>query len=123
MELFKNTNIDFLGKKGIFIGASLVLTAVGLASWIGKGGLKYGIDFTGGANINVRFASKPPVDKIRSAISAKLPGELSVQELSGQNEVIIGTPLKGDVALQSETKTITETLEATFGRSARRSSI
>ncbi len=115
MELFKNTNIDFLGKKGIFIGASLVLTAVGLVSWIGKGGLKYGIDFTGGANIVARFASKPPVDKIRSAISAKIPGELSVQEVAGENEVIIGTPIKGDVALQQETKVIRETLEATFG--------
>lgn len=115
MELFKNTNIDFLGKKGIFIGASLVLTAVGLASWIGKGGLKYGIDFTGGANIVARFASKPPVDKIRSSISAKIPGELSVQEVSGENEVIIGTPIKGDVALQQETRTITETLATTFG--------
>jgi preprotein translocase subunit SecF len=115
MELFKNTNIDFLGKKGIFIGLSLVLTGIGLASWISKGGLKYGIDFTGGANIVARFASKPPVDRIRAAISAKIPGELSVQEVSGENEVIIGTPIKGDVALQQETNTIRQTLEATFG--------
>ena len=114
MELFKNTHIDFLGKKGIFIGLSLVLTGIGLASWIGKGGLKYGIDFTGGANIVARFATKPPVDRIRSVISAKIPGELSVQEVSGENEVIIGTPIKGDVALQQETKTITDTLAATF---------
>jgi preprotein translocase subunit SecF len=115
MELFKKTNIDFLGKQTIFIGASLVLTAVGLVSWFGKGGLKYGIDFTGGANIDVKFASKPPVEKIRSAISAKLPGELSVQEIAGDNEVIIGTPLKADVALQQETSTIIQTLKATFG--------
>ncbi len=118
MELFKNTNIDFLGKKWTFIGASLVLTAVGLASWIGKGGLKYGIDFTGGANIVVKFASKPPVEKIRSAVSAKIPGELSVQEVSAENEVIIGTPIKGDVALQSETQTIIQTLASTFGDSS-----
>jgi preprotein translocase subunit SecF len=118
MELFKNTNIDFLGKKGIFIGVSLVLTAVGLVSWVGKGGLKYGIDFTGGANIVARFSSKPPVDKIRAAISAKIPGELSVQEISGENEVIIGTPIKNDVALQQETKVISETLMTTFGESS-----
>ena len=29
MELFKNTNFDFLGKKWPFIGASLVLTVAG----------------------------------------------------------------------------------------------
>jgi preprotein translocase subunit SecF len=115
MELFKNTNIDFLGKKGIFIGLSFVLLGIGAASWITKGGLKYGIDFTGGANITAKFAMRPPVEKIRSAISAKIPGELSVQEISGENEVIIGTPIKGDVALQQETNTIRQTLEATFG--------
>lgn len=115
MELFKNTHIDFLGKKVLYIGASLVLTAIGLASWIGKGGLKYGIDFTGGANIVARFQTTPPVDKIRSVISAKIPGELSVQEVAGENEVIIGTPIKGDVALQQETVVIKETLESTFG--------
>jgi preprotein translocase subunit SecF len=30
MELFKNTNYDFLGKKWLFIAASLVLTLAGL---------------------------------------------------------------------------------------------
>ncbi|MBN9663035.1 MAG: protein translocase subunit SecF [Acidobacteria bacterium] len=117
MELFKNTNIDFLGKKGIFIGASLVLTVVGLASWIGKGGLKYGIDFTGGANITVKFSSTPPVDKLRSEISSKIPGEISVQEIPGQNAVIIGTPLKDEIQLNTERRAITETLEASFGTS------
>lgn len=115
MELFKNTQIDFLGKQKIFIGFSLVLLAVGISSWAAKGGLKYGIDFTGGANINVRFASKPPIDRIRSAVGARIPGEISVQEVSGENEVIIGLPLKEDVALQRERQTVVETLTETFG--------
>ena len=33
MELFKNTNFDFLGKKWPFIIVSLVLTLAGLAAW------------------------------------------------------------------------------------------
>jgi preprotein translocase subunit SecF len=115
MELFKNTQIDFLGKQKIFIGISLVLLAVGIGSWAAKGGLKYGIDFTGGANISVRFASSPPIDRIRAAISAKIPGEISVQEVTGENEVIIGLPLKEDVALQKERQTVVETLTETFG--------
>ena len=39
MELFKNTNYDFLGKKWPFIIASLVLTVAGLGSIAAKGGL------------------------------------------------------------------------------------
>jgi preprotein translocase subunit SecF len=115
MELFKNTQIDFLGKQKIFIGISLVLLAVGIGSWAAKGGLKYGIDFTGGASINVRFASKPPIDRIRAAVGARIPGEISVQEVTGENEVIIGLPLKEDVALQRERQTVVETLTETFG--------
>lgn len=115
MELFKNTNIDFLGKQKYFIGLSLVLMAIGIGSWAAKGGLKYGIDFTGGANINVRFATKPPIDRIRAAVSARIPGEISVQEVTGENEVIIGIPLKEDVALQRERQAVVETLSQTFG--------
>jgi len=115
MELFKNTQIDFLGKQKIFIGISLVLLAISVGSWAAKGGLKYGIDFTGGANISVRFVSSPPIDRIRSAISARIPGEISVQEVTGENEVIIGLPLKEDVALQRERQTVVETLTSTFG--------
>ena len=50
MELFKNTNFDFLGKKWPFIIASLVLTAAGLISLAMKGGPRYGIDFKGGGH-------------------------------------------------------------------------
>ena len=57
MELFKNTNFDFLGKKWPFIGASLVLTIAGLTSLAVKGGPNYGIDFKGGALIYLRFLS------------------------------------------------------------------
>jgi preprotein translocase subunit SecF len=115
MQLFKNTNIDFIGKQMIFIVLSLVLIAAGLASWIAKGGLNYGIDFTGGINVNVRFTSAPPVDKIRAAVSARIPGEISVQEVSGQNEVIIGTGLRSDAELNAARGIIAETLAATFG--------
>ena len=38
MELFKNTNFDFLGKKWPFIILSLILSAAGLISLIVKGG-------------------------------------------------------------------------------------
>jgi preprotein translocase subunit SecF len=113
MELFRKTNIDFLGKKWIFIGLSLVLTAAGFVSWITRG-LKYGIDFTGGANITVKFAGPPPVEKIRSVISSKIPGEISVQEISGQNEVVVGTGLKTEVELQNVLRVMRETLNANF---------
>ncbi|MBV8812620.1 MAG: hypothetical protein JO033_28445, partial [Acidobacteriaceae bacterium] len=82
MEIFKQTNFDFLGKKWPFIILSLVLTAAGLLSlWI-KGGPRYGIDFTGGALMDVNFVKRPPAEAIRSALRKKISGEIEVQEVS-----------------------------------------
>ena len=91
MELFKNTNYDFLGKKWPFIGASLVLTLAGLVSLAVKGGPNYGIDFKGGAMMYLRFNQEPPVQKIRSALEGKVKGEISVQQITGKPEVLVGT--------------------------------
>ena len=83
MELFKNTNFDFLGKKWPFIIASLVLTVAGFGSIMAKGGLKYGIDFKGGAEMVVKFASDPPLDRIRSAMrSSPAPIHASAATMS-----------------------------------------
>jgi preprotein translocase subunit SecF len=113
MELFKNTNIDFLGIKWPFIIASLVLTAAGLVSLVMKGGPEYGIDFKGGALMYVRFNTEPPLDKIRSALSAKL-GEVSVQQITGRPEVQVETKITNEKDLNSNRQLIEDTLRATF---------
>jgi len=115
VELFKNTNFDFLGKKWIFIGASLILTAAGLISLAVKGGPNYGIDFRGGALIYLRFNTEPPVDKIRSALSSKVQGEVSVQQITGKPEVMVGTEIKDEKELNANRQLIEDTLRATFG--------
>lgn len=116
MELFKNTDYDFLGKKWPFIILSLILTVAGLVSLALKGGPRYGIDFRGGALITVSFAQRPPVDKVRAALSGKIP--VDVQEVSGQPEDIIGIDVREDNALQAARQTIVNALTANFGQPA-----
>lgn len=94
MEIFKQTNFDFLGKQWPFIGLSLVLTAAGLISLAVKGGPRYGIDFTGGAMIDVAFQHRPSATSIRNAVHKAVPGEIQVQEISGTQEVLIQTGLQ-----------------------------
>ena len=115
MELFKNANFDFLGKQRIFIGLSVVLLIAGLASLAMKGGPRYGIDFKGGTVTNIRFATDPDEDKIRKALSAKIPGEVNVQPVVGTNEVIVGTELRSEGELEQARRTMMDTLQATFG--------
>ena len=100
MEIFKQTNFDFLGKKWPFIILSLVLTLAGVISLGVKGGPKYGIDFTGGALIDANFIKRPSADAIRSALRQKISGEIEVQEVSNTQEVFISTGARDDAALQ-----------------------
>ncbi|HUJ20653.1 MAG TPA: protein translocase subunit SecF [Bryobacteraceae bacterium] len=117
MELFKNTSYDFLRWKWPFIIASLVLSAAGLISLAVKGGPRYGIDFKGGTLMTVKFSGKPPVDNIRSAVSKRVTGEISVQNFeSGSNEVAIGTELTDERQLDQNRRAILNTLTATFGQ-------
>ena len=115
MELFKNTNFDFLGLKWHFIMASLVLTAAGLVSLGMKGGPKYGIDFTGGTNFWLRFNTEPPVQQIRAALSAKIQGEIAVQQITGKPEVLVGTEIRDEKSLNANRQIIEATLRTTFG--------
>src|SRR6266852_6065499 len=97
MEIFKNTNFDFLGKKWPFIIASLVLSVLGLGSIVARGGLKYGIDFKGGAQMMVKWAGAPPIDKIRAAMASKIRGDVVVQNITDINDkdlVLISTELQ-----------------------------
>jgi preprotein translocase subunit SecF len=117
MELFRNTNFDFLGKKWPFIVASLVLTAAGLSSLAIKGGPRWGIDFRGGALVYVKFASTPPEEQLRKVLGPKLPGGVAeVQEVRGVNEVIVGTEVQDEKKLDAARKTIIDTLAQTFNQ-------
>src|SRR5256885_6099654 len=119
MELFKNTNFDFLGKKWPFIIASLVLTVLGFGSILMHGGVKFGIDFKGGALMTVKFAEKPDLEKIRAAMNARIKGENTVQDFTdpqAKNEVEIGTEMKDEKELDKNRKAMEDVLAATFGQ-------
>lgn len=114
MEIFKNTNFDFLGNKWPFIIASLVLTVAGIGSLIVKGGPKYGIDFNGGTSTTVRFASDPNEEELRKLLSAKIPGEIVVQKIQGQNEIMIGTEVQDEKQLNTVRALLYATLADKF---------
>ena len=117
MELFKQTNFDFLGKKWPFIIASLILTAAGLGSLVVKGGPRYGIEFKGGMLMTVKFQGAPPVEEVRSALSKVLASPPSVETFeNGSNEIQIGTEGADDVTLDKNRTLVFATLAKTFGQ-------
>ena len=91
MELFRQTNIDFLRWKWWAIGASWALILVGLLAIFVQKGLKFGIDFAGGTQIALRFASRPDIDNLRKLLDAGNLGDTGIQryEAVEKNEVLI----------------------------------
>jgi preprotein translocase subunit SecF len=91
MELFRQTNINFLKYKWWAIGASWLLIAVGLFAIFVQKGLKFGIDFAGGTQIAVRFAERPDLDRIRKILDSANLGDTGIQryEEPEKNEVLI----------------------------------
>jgi preprotein translocase subunit SecF len=118
MEIFKQTNFDFLGRKWPFIILSLFLTLAGLISLFVKGGPKYGIDFTGGALMNIGFLQRPPAEAIRSALHKRVSGQIEVQEVTGTQEVLISTGASDERALQSVRSNMLDALNAEFNPNA-----
>ena len=117
MELFGATNIDFLGRRKIFFGVSLVLILAGVASLVMKGGPKLGIDFKGGTLVYVKFKEAPDLDGIRSALTSKGLEVATLQpfeEGEDDHELKIDLNLDGDIVATSGKEQLIETLRALY---------
>jgi preprotein translocase subunit SecD len=113
-ELFKQQEIDFMSKRIITLGLSVLAILVSIGSLAIKGGPRYGLDFRGGTLMYVRFDPMPPADELRGALSAKLKGEISVQEAQGTGEVIIGTELADEKKLDEARLAVETTLREKY---------
>lgn len=93
MELFKEDKIyNFLGKGKIFFVASFILFFISIGL-IATKGFSFGIDFTGGTVVQVKYTDTAPIDKIRDALEKdELFKHATVTEFGSPQEVIIKTP-------------------------------
>jgi len=124
IELFKQPNIDWMGKAKYFFLLSGTLLVVGWAAIFFKGGIKYGIDFRGGTNVDVRFAQPPNIDQLRKGLQAQGLGNSEIQSISdianpNSNEVMIFVEQTGqmDQALDEGKSKVLTALNATYGSS------
>lgn len=99
MEIFTNTRFDFLKWRFHVLAATLIFTLIGFG-WLAVKGMNVGIDFSGGANLVLRFKGAVPIDSLRSTVpSATIQRYGSVED----NSVLIRLPKlqqEGDYAGQ-----------------------
>ena len=65
MEILRDTNIDFMKYRKVWIWVSLLLVGIGAASIFAPVKLNQGIDFKGGTQIILKFQDVPDVDQLR----------------------------------------------------------
>jgi preprotein translocase subunit SecF len=97
VELFRTTNIDWLGKKWYFLGFSLIFSVAGVLSMMLWHGVPKGVDFKGGTQITVHFDSQPSEDKVRQAMDLSGVHDARIQRISdpshqSANDILIALP-------------------------------
>ncbi len=115
MEFFRNTNIDFLGKKWYFLAFSLVFSVAGLFSMLFWHGIPYGVDFRGGTLVYVKFSHTPDDNALRTAMDRAGLHNAKIQRygLTSDNEELIDLDVRetSEQALDQGKLQIIKTLE------------
>ena len=101
MEFFRDTNIDFLGKKWYFLIFSLIFSVAGLISmghrWATTGSpVPLGVDFRGGTLVYVKYAHTPDPSAIHDEIERAGLKNARVQRYgqAANNEVLIALDIQ-----------------------------
>ena len=112
MELFKiKRDIPFM-KYAVPTSVVSALTFVlAIAFLIGKG-LNFGVDFTGGTLMEVRYAQSANIEKIRSVLHQNNLPEATVQNFGTSHDALIRLPVKAGVTSAQLSERVLEILRA-----------
>lgn len=97
IEIFKDTNYDFIGKKKYLITFSIIISLLGFVSFFTKG-FNPGVDFSGGTLVTVRFKKPHDDSRLRAALGRQKIDvtKVIIQSISSQ----IGETPKNDVLIR-----------------------
>lgn len=114
MELIPhNTHFDFIGKKKITLWISAIAILVSFGSILLHGGLRYGVDFSGGLVAEIKFSKPVDVSELRNATDAIGLKDAVVQKFGGENEFLIRVE-KAAGDLEAMSKSIQTSLQGRF---------
>ena len=118
MEFFRiKTNIDFIGKKNYALAFSSILILITIISLIIHKGPRYGVDFSGGISVRVKFSQPVTAAEIKSKIQTLNLSNCTVQEFmeKGQHEFQIQSG-KENFDIENIQASISQALSKKFGK-------
>jgi preprotein translocase SecF subunit len=98
VEIFKEPQIDWLGKKKLFIALTILVMLIGAVSVTFRG-FQLGVDFSGGTLMTVRFKQMPSLNQVRDVLGSSGidTNRVTLQPITNRpNELILRTPIKND---------------------------
>jgi preprotein translocase subunit SecF len=78
-------NLDFVGKRYFFVALSTVINLAAIVCLIFLG-FNYGVDFTGGSVVQLKFDHPTNGDRIRASLAPLDLGDVTVQDFGAQNQ-------------------------------------
>ncbi len=96
MEFFRDTKIDFMRYRKVFVIVSLALLVTSVMAIFVHGKLNMGIDFAGGTQLTLRFQERPEINHLRDVLAGAGYDEAQIQRFGeqGLHEVILKTPVE-----------------------------
>ncbi|MEO0081951.1 MAG: protein translocase subunit SecF [candidate division WOR-3 bacterium] len=98
MRLIGETNIQFVARRRLFFVISGILVLASVAVIVLKGGFNYGVDFTGGSLLQVRFERPVSTDAVRGALAAAGEAGAAIQRDEFGDFLIRVKPKAGSVS-------------------------
>ncbi|MFQ5542803.1 MAG: protein translocase subunit SecF [Nitrospiria bacterium] len=91
LSIIKKTDIDFIGKRRLFFSISSVMVLLGIFALvqISRGEGHLGIDFAGGAAVQLKFDQPVALDAARKALKNGGLHNASLQEIVSGNKLIV----------------------------------
>ncbi len=115
MQIFHNTNYDFLGKRKLAAILSTIMFVVSVGALLIRG-LSLGIDFTGGTLIELGYNKPVELADVRSTLGANGYGDALVQNIGSAKEVLVRVPPKAGKTSAALSNDIHAALEQAAGQ-------
>ncbi len=109
--LKKQTRIDFLGFRNRAYLVSAILLLVGIIA-IAVRGLAFGIDFTGGTLVELRYADSVEIQQVRDTLADDGIADATVQYFGTSRDIMVRLPVNAEESSAALSNQITGSLRA-----------
>jgi len=115
LEIIRNTNIDFMGKRTIAFVFSGILSVIGIFAivQVANGKANLGIDFAGGTSMQLKFEKPIEIHAVRKALDEAGIRDFDLQDFPAIKKILIRIK-KSEHDLAQSTDAITNVLTQKF---------